>query len=398
MSSPRSDRAWLPDVILARLAAVSMLSLAAACASAPWQHDRVGLTREELLAGAPLGVEQASPALVDDQQVLAVSAEMQDFLKEHVARTAGRVTRLRQLAHSIISGGSFRLQYDEKTRTASGTFQARRGNCLSFSNMFVAMARELDLDASFQEVDVPPDWSFKDDAFVLNQHVDVLVDLGKEGEHVVDFNMEDFRTSYDRHTISDARALAHFYNNMAVERMQAADAASALLYFRKAIAHDALFSPAWTNLGILYWRRGHPLHAEAAYLQALKVDGGDLVAMSNLASLYERRGDRQRAADYRRRVADHRQHNPYYRFQLAREAFLAQRYNAAIGHLAYAIRTKKNEDQFYFLMGLSYLKKGDERAFRRWLSRAKQVAATDALKRRYDSKLENLLSGAPRAR
>ena len=323
---------------------------------------------------------------------------MQDFLDEHVARTAARVPRLRQLAYAIISGGSFRLEYDERTRTASETFRARRGNCLSFSNMFVAMARQVGLDVGYQEVDVPPDWSFRDDAFVLNRHVDVLVDLGKEGEHVVDFNMDDFRTSYDRRRISDARALAHFYNNMAVERMQAGDTASALLYFRKATGHDPLFSPAWTNLGMLYWRKGHPDYAEAAYLQALKADERDLVAMSNLASLYERRGDQERAALYRKRVIDHRQRNPYYRFQLAREAFQAQDYDVAISHLKYAIRKKKNEDQFYFLMGLSHLKKGDERAVRRWLSRAKEVAATDALKRRYTSKLDNLLSASPQSR
>ncbi len=47
------------------------------------------------------------------------------------------------------------------------------------------------------------------------------------------------------------------------------------------------------------------------------------------------------------------------------------------------------------LMGLSYLKKGNEQAFRRWLARAQEVAATDALKRRYASKIDNLLSMSP---
>jgi Flp pilus assembly protein TadD len=372
-----------------------MLTLALACASAPPRRDGPGITIDELRAGAPLGLDRESPALVDEAEVLAVSAEMQTFLDAHVARSAGRVTRLRQLAHAIVGEGTFGLEYDETTRTAAETFRARRGNCLSFSNMFVAMARRVGLDADYQEVDVPPDWSFKDDAFVLNRHVNVLVDLGREGEHVVDFNMDDFRTTYDRRAISDARALSHFYNNMAVERMQAGDTVSALLYFRRATGHDPLFSPAWTNLGILYSRKGHPAHAEAAYLQALKVDGGDLVAMSNLANLYERRGDQERAATYRNRVADHRQRNPYYRFQIAREAFLAEDYDTAIGHLKYAVRKKQNEDQFCFLLGRSYLEKGDEAAARRWLSRAEEVAATDALKRRYSSKIDILLSAPP---
>jgi Flp pilus assembly protein TadD len=117
--------------------------------------------------------------------------------------------------------------------------------------------------------------------------------------------------------------------------------------------------------------------------------------MSNLANLYERRGDQERAAIYRNRVADHRQRNPYYRFQLAREAFLAEDYDTAIRHLDYAIRRKKNEDQFCFLLGLSHMKKGDGQAARRWLSRAQEVAATDALKRRYSSKIDILLSAPP---
>jgi Flp pilus assembly protein TadD len=395
MSSPRSARAWAS--LLARVLPVLLTTLALGCASAPARRERAGISPDALLAAAPLG-EPLPSVSVGDAQVLAVSPGMQDFLNEHVARGADRVTRLRQLVSAIISGGSFRLQYDERTRTASETFQARKGNCLSFSSMFVALARREGLDASYQEVDVPPDWSFRDDSFVLNRHVNVLLDLGKEGEHVVDFNMDDFKTSYDRRTISDARALAHFYNNLAVEQMQAGDTASALLCFRTAVAHDASFSPAWTNLGILYWRKGLADYAEAAYLQALKADGRDLVAMSNLASLYERRGDQERAARFRSRVSDHRQRNPYYRFQLAREAFLAADYDKAIGHLDYAIRQKKNEDQFYSLLGLAYMKKGDERAARRWLARAEEVAATDAVKRRYASKLDNLLSAAPRTK
>jgi Flp pilus assembly protein TadD len=394
--------------------AVSLTMLAPGCASVPRSPARIGITPDELLAGSPLGSAPDSPALVAEEEVLAVSAGMEAFLDAHVARKAGRAIRLRQLARAIAGDRTFGLEYDETTRTASETFRTRRGNCLSFSNMFVAMARRLDLDAHYQEVDTPPDWSFRDNAFVLNRHINVVVDLGGAlrpqerlsslvrssfpgGEQVVDFNMEDFRTSYDRRRIPDARALAHFYNNLAVERMEAGDGTSALGYFRRALRHDLRFSPAWTNLGILYGRGGHLDHAEAAYLQALKADGRDLVALSNLASLYERRGDPERAAAYRARVEDHRRRNPYYRFQLARKAFQAGDYDAAIGHLGYAIRRKKNEDQFYYLLGLSHLKKGDEKAARRWLARAEEVAATDTLKRRYSSKIGILLSATPDA-
>jgi Flp pilus assembly protein TadD len=315
---------------------------------------------------------------------------MLEFVSEHVTGSGGRALRLRQLAAAVVGPRGLGLQYDETTRTAAGTFAARRGNCLSFSSLFVALARVAGLDARFQEVDIPPDWSLKEDAFVLNRHVNVLVDLGRAGEHVVDFDMDDFRTAYDRRVIGDARALAHFYNNVAVARMLAGDHAAALAGFREATARDPRFSPAWTNLGILYLRAGESAYAEAAFQQALKVDATDLVAMSNLARLYEAQGDPQRAGRYRDRVRAHHERNPYYRFQQARAAFDAGDYDAAIGHLNAAILVKKNEDRFYHLLGVSYSKKGDERAARRFLARAREVAATDAQKRRYADKIRLL--------
>jgi Flp pilus assembly protein TadD len=243
-------------------------------------------------------------------------------------------------------------------------------------------------------VDTPPDWSLRQEALVLNRHVNVVVDMRRDGERVVDFNMDDFRATYDRRRIPDSRALAHYYNNLAVERMQADDAASALAHFRSALQSDDRFSPAWTNLGMLYLRGGHFSHAEAAMLQALNVDKRDLVAMSNLASLYDRLGDRERGEWYRHRVAEHRKSNPYYRLQLAREAFSARDYDTSIDHLMYAYRRKSNDDRFCYLLGMNYMMKGNQGAARRWLSRAEQMAATDALKRQYSSKIEMLLSGS----
>ena len=214
-----------------------LVTLAPGPATAPVRPDRSEIPVDELLAGRILGLGRDGAALVDEKEVLAVTPEMRAFLDEEVATGAVGIFKLRQLGNAIIHAPTFRLEYDETTRTAAATFQARRGNCLSFSNMFVALARQLGLKASFQEVDTPPDWAFRNDAFVLNRHVNVLVDLGSDGEHVVDFNMDDFRTTYDRRKISDARALAHYYNNVAVERMQAADTAAALGYLRKAVAN-----------------------------------------------------------------------------------------------------------------------------------------------------------------
>lgn len=376
-----------------RSSCVCVIAIGLGCSTGLGRHDHSEILPSEILAGAPLGSADDVEGLVDNEDVLAMSAEMQEFLRANVHTKATIGVKLRELIDAIINDGTFGLEFDGATRTAAETFELRRGNCLSFSNMFVAMAREIGLSASYQEVDIPPDWTFQNDVFLLNRHVNVFLDMGPLDDHVVDFNIDDFKSSYTSRTISDARARAHYFNNMGVESMQAGDTKSALGYYRKAIEeNDRQFSPAWSNLGTLYLRNGHADYAEAAYLHALRVDSGDLVAMSNLARFYEHRGDNDKSALYRKQVMDHRRENPYYRYQRARDAFAVGDYDTAINHLKYAIRKKDNEDQFYHLLGLCYMQKGNRRAAQRSMAKAQDVAATAELKRRYSSKLDALQS------
>jgi Flp pilus assembly protein TadD len=368
---------------MARAWPLLLLVLALGCRSGMGTVQAGRTTPEELLAGAPLGVTQPpTPAIPTPSEVLALTPDMLAFLNANVDRGGSDYLKVRQLARALIAADALGVKYDEHTRTAAETFRARRGNCLSFSALFVAMAREVGLKVEFQEVEVPPEWTFDKDTFVLNRHIDVRVSLDPVGTLVVDFNTADFRTSYDMRVISDTRALAQYYNNIGVEHMQDGDTAAALASFREAISRlDRTLSPAWTNLGTLYLRNGHLPYAEAAYKQALRISPDNLVAMSNLARVYEREGNEKLAARYRRRVARHRRHNPYYRYQLARQAFAAGDYDTAIGHLKYAVRKKRNDDRFYSLLGKCYQEEGDERAAERWLARAKEVAASQTQQR-----------------
>ena len=365
-----------------RSTATVLLVLALACASGPRSAGVARITSDELLAGGPLGVAQRGLLEVDSAaEVLSLSPEMRAFLDANVTRNGSGNLKLRQLVGAIFEPKTFGLHYDEHTRTAAETFRTRRGNCLSFSTMFVVMAREVGLRVEFQDVDIPPDWSLDNDTLVLNRHVNVRVHIESAPTLIVDFNVADFRTSYAMRPISDEEALTQYYNNVGFEHMQAGDPASALVYFRKAILDsNKRFSPAWTNLGTLYLRSGFSAWAEAAYLEALKADRSNLVAMSNLAHLYERTGDFERVARYRKRVDRYRWRNPYYRYQLASQAFTDGQVETAIGHLTFAIRHKRNEERFYELLGRCYQQKGDQRAAERWLARARDVAASHALR------------------
>jgi tetratricopeptide (TPR) repeat protein len=314
------------------------------------------------------------------------------FLDRWVNPRQSDYARLRRLLYAVMGDGTFDLIYDDITRTAQETFHDQRGNCLSFTNMFVAMSRNLGLDSQFQEVMVPPDWSLSGQTFIFNLHVNVQVDLDTYTDQMVDFNMFDFRIKYERRIVSDRRARAHYFNNVGVEYMLDGDTLPALANFRESIRADNSFSPAWVNLGILHNREGYANYAEAAYLQALKLGETKMIIISNLAALYEQEGRPDLAAQYQKQVESHRMRNPYYHYQLARTAFDAGDYETAINHLKVAIRKYKNDDNFYFLMSLSYFNIGEKEAAERWMKKAEAVAELDADKKKYHRKLEMLMS------
>jgi Flp pilus assembly protein TadD len=373
--------------VVATLAAAGLWTGAYATATA-----QSIVTPDEIMSGELLGVTADSRPSIRGSEVLALNDDMRRFLRQHVNTGATDTFKLQQLVDAMMGTTSFKLEYDEQTRTAAETFRLQRGNCLSFTTLFVTLARGVNLKAKFQEVDIPPDWSTRRDLFVLNIHVNVSVDLGGGGVRAVDFNVGDFQSTYKVKEISDQRAVAHFFNNMGVESMEAGDIVEAVVYFRQAIIEsDGVFSPAWTNLGLLYRQSGHLDYAEAAYLQAIEVDRGDYVAMSNLVSLYEEQGDQEEAESYRRKVDQHRMRNPHLRYSLGREAFADRDFDAAIAHVKFAINKEKGNPEYAFFLGLCYLMKGDEDRARSWVAKAQRLAETDEEKRRYQTTFEELL-------
>lgn len=371
------------------IAALLLTSCATATSYSPDPSGSL-VTAEMLLNESPLST---SGPVEDLSQVdlLKLTPGMILFLDRNIGEHSSSNAKLRSLLSAVVGEGQFDIVYDDSTRTAEETFRDQRGNCLSFTNMFIAMARQLGLEASYQEVDIPPSWSVQGQSLLLSQHINVLVDFDKNSQRIVDFNMADFDFDYDRRVIGDQRARAHYFSNIGVERMLSGDTLVAFTYFRHSLEEDITFSPAWVNLGILYRREGLPDYAESAFFVALEADEANPVAMSNLSSLYQEQGDTARADHYRELVRRHRMSNPYYRYHMAQSDFDNGDYDSAIKNLEYAIKTRKKEDRFYLLMSSSYLMKGDREEARRWMKKAEEVAVEYADKRKYNQKFEMLM-------
>ena len=370
-----------------------LIMVLSACATMPENVSSLennDVTASMVLDASPLaqGIEFEDLSQID---ILEMTPEMIAFVDSHIGGARNRQARMKRLVYAVMGNGNFELIYDEKTRTAQETFREASGNCLSFTNMFIAMARYLEIHVDYQEVDIPPDWSLVGESFLFSQHVNVLVDLGVGERRVVDFNTYDFRITYDRHTISDERARAHYFSNIGVDYMLNGGATLAYANFRQALAEDVTFSSAWVNMGVLHRREGFPRYAETAYKQALEIYQFNLIAMSNLANLYEEEGLTELAEYYSGRVKSHRMNNPYYRYHLAQNAVIDGDYDAAIKNLKFAIRKRKEDDRFYFLMSLSYLMSGNKEAAESWMAQAKELAGDDSDKQYYQNKMDRLL-------
>lgn len=375
-------------------AAISVAMLLASCANQginTGQEDDEFITARTILESSPL--DNGDPGLdVSRVDMLELSPEMIAFLEEEVDIVRDRRGQLTRLGWAVIESGRFELSYDESTGTAIETFENRKGNCLAFTNMFIAMARYLGIDAVFQEVNLSPAWSMTGQSYIFNQHMNVYVKLHQGFHQVIDFNQFDLDVEHDSRLITDERARAHYFNNIGVEEMLAGNSTLAYLNLKESLRRDKTYAPAWINMGILHRREGLYRWAEAAYFQALELEPGNLMALSNLTSLYRVQGMSGLPLQYKQKVYRHRMQNPYYRFQKANVAFNEGDYETAIKDLKYAIRQRRDEDQFYYLLSLSYLMNGNQGAARKWMEKAESLAEEKSAKEKYSFKLEMLQS------
>lgn len=351
------------------------------------------------------------PELLDGQALLEASVpgealpvidtrdltpEMRAFVSQSVAGARSAEARLQRLLWDMRRNGLLTLTYQSThTGTASETFETRVGNCLSFTNLFVALAREAGLEVSYQQVDIPPVWTSGGEMLLLNQHVNVRVhrttrQRASTHDHVVDFNAPEYTGNYPQRPVADAVVDALFHNNLAVDALVADDPRTAFLHFRRALEIDPASTSAWTNLGVLYQRNALERHAEAAFHQALAHDPGHKVAMSNLARLYDRLGHTDLSAAYRERIRRHQQQNPYYHFFLAEQAFAQADLDATLRAVDRAIRLREQEHQFHFLRAQALEALGDREAARLSLLRAEEHATFATVRNTYRRKLEAL--------
>ena len=374
----QSDRAR-PGPGIRRAAAAVWLLMLGGCAGLADTGSRAPVFDPSLVSGERLFDPPLSENETPAVGILDVDAEMRDFVAAAIRPNTLSTTRFHDLLQGMADEGLTGPDYNaDRTLTAAETFRTRAANCLSYTNLFVALARQAGLDAHFQVVDVPPEWDGQSGFLIRYTHINVLVRNVRLAEYydnqvTVDFYEVHPAPYYRRRTVSDAYAESLYYANRAVNQMRAGDARVAFGYLRRAIETAPENEDLWINLGAVYAMQGDYDSSVEAYEVALQIDSDSRAAMSGLARSHGKAGRTELAEFYRQRVDDYLEKNPYYYYAIARTAIARQEYSQSLTAIDRAIELNRRDGRFYFLKGLAEQGLGRMDAARSSFQQAKRV-------------------------
>ena len=321
------------------------------------------------------------------EEILAVPPALREALLRQVGDGGTEAIRLERLVHFLFGADGLGMNYaSDATSTVTEAYRTRQANCLTFTLLTVALARELGLAAHGQEIDEVLSWHQEGGIVYRSNHANAGVRIGTR-QFTVDVASTSVMARHPPKAIDDTHLLALFYNNRAVElnaQGRREDAATAM-------AMSLRLAPAYpvnrSNAGVLALGRGDDVAAERDYLAALELDPAFAPALFNLVSLYQRRGDQSRAKPYRARLSRVQRRDPFHHFLAATEHERRGEYALAAVRYRKAIRLHGSEPSFHAALARVHLHLGDSRRAGRALRRAQRLG-DDRSRAMYQAKLD----------
>ena len=331
-----------------------------------------------MLSGEAIFGEAVAAAERPDIDILAIDDSMRAFIAD-LRQVPNKAGRLRKLLQRMREDGYFEGGYDAYSNLpARDAFAEKRGNCLSYTSLLIALAREAGLEANYQTLDVPPDYDSVNGMVVLIKHVNARVDdIPGRGPVTLEFSRRYASGIHDRQVVGDRFAAGLYYSNLAFSDDLAGDERGSFVYLRKAIELAPDNPDFWTNLGVFYARRGYFDHAIASYHRALNLDRDHRPAIRGLANAYRALGQDANARLYERRVAHSRARDAYIYYTLAQRAHKAGVPTESLELVSQAIRLYRRDHRFHELQGEMHDQLGNQEASSESYKRARALSRND---------------------
>jgi Flp pilus assembly protein TadD len=247
------------------------------------------------------GWAQAVAARGVDPALVADPTSATPEMARAARRMAGPGTvpeRLWRLQQALVDRRDFAFERElGGTFTAKEAFRERRGNCVSFTNLFIALGRSLGISLNAAIVKRRPESEKHGELVVIYSHMVAVRPVGYVSQ-VYDFWGQGSDPSAELVPLTDVEVAGIGFGNSGVAKIEAGDLAGASADLSTAVKLAPRLPGLWANLGLSRWRSGDADGALSAYAQGLAIDPGSPPVLQNLALLYSEtgRGAEARAA------------------------------------------------------------------------------------------------------
>lgn len=317
--------------------------------------------------------ELAAPAdiLVPFELNDQIRAEIESLFKPAVREEY----RLEQVTDYIFRKLGLRYSLTP-TRNAVETHRAREGNCLSFVNLFVGVARHNRLNPFYVEVTDHQRWRHANGMVLSQGHI--VAGLRINGElRTVDFLPYQPKSYRSFNPIDDVTAAAHHYNNLAAEALlEGGDLERAQHFLALATELVPTFEKALNNLGVVRARQGDVQGALEAYEKGLESDPKNVPVLTNLARLYQEMGRIDEASETLAKIEGAQTTNPFYFVYRGELALTKGEIDEALELMKKALRLDSEIPEVHVGLAKVYLAVGDLERTRHHVERALKLDAT----------------------
>lgn len=277
--------------------------------------------------------------------------EMVQYAKSLIKRGDGDYKNAVRIVDAIIS--DWDVTYERTADfTAEQVFHdTRHANCLSFTHLFVSLARAAGIRAHY--VDVRHDEVLSEENLVVsNRHICAGINDGGMF-YLLDFDTRPEKTYRMFRIISDIEALANHYNNLAINSYNSNRSRlnESLEMLEKALRIKPDFSRAHNNRGVLLHIKGNVDEAELSFRKALEYDTQLHEANTNLAGVLLSRNALNEALHFAQQAVRARPDNVHYQMRLAMIHFYLMDYDRA--YRSFRRVTRRNPANTRALHGLA---------------------------------------------
>lgn len=298
-------------------------------------------------------------------------------------------TRSKKLANWLVAKDGHQMIYDiEANLSPAQAFMQQRGNCLSFTILLVSLAKAIDVELKYNDVDLPGEWSMDERAgMIFYQHINAKSQKYQTTQ-IFDLAIEDYEIRYPQRTISERNAVAHLHGNLGIDALKQDRIEDVFHHLKLATSMAPNDPDMWVNLGAAYKRYKYYEESEKAFKIALSISDKNSLAASNLERLYRLLGRENLAKKYNKISQRARLYNPYSQYQKAKKKLAEKKFKQAKKAIRRAIRLHDSDPTFYELSSIinQQLKNPVDAVFD--LDKAVQLSVDQVERKRYASKAE----------